>query len=78
MRVRIWVIRHGPHVLRALELYRDHLIAYSLGTFSYGNINVKGVSGVTCVYWKQATMRASGSSWWENWPVQLPPGIPGL
>jgi hypothetical protein len=44
------VIGHGPHVLRALELYNDHLIAYSLGNFlTYGNINVKGVSGVTCV-----------------------------
>jgi poly-gamma-glutamate capsule biosynthesis protein CapA/YwtB (metallophosphatase superfamily) len=44
------VIGHGPHVLRALELYRNKLIAYSLGNFlTYGNINVKGVSGVTCV-----------------------------
>ena len=27
------VIGHGPHVVRAMELYRGHLIAYSLGNF---------------------------------------------
>lgn len=27
------VIGHGPHVPRAMELYKDHLIAYSLGNF---------------------------------------------
>ncbi len=27
------VFGHGPHVVRALELYRGHLIAYSLGNF---------------------------------------------
>lgn len=44
------VIGHGPHVLRAVELYKNRLVAYSLGNFlTYGNINVKGVSGVTCV-----------------------------
>jgi hypothetical protein len=44
------VIGHGPHVLRALELYRGRLIAYSLGTFaSYGAINTRGVLGVTMI-----------------------------
>ncbi len=27
------VLGHGPHVLRAMELYKDRLIAYSLGNF---------------------------------------------
>ena len=41
------VLGHGPHVLRALELYKDHLIAYSLGNFlTYGNMNINGVSGL--------------------------------
>jgi hypothetical protein len=44
------VLGHGPHVLRAVELYKNHFIAYSMGNFlTYGNINVKGVSGITCV-----------------------------
>ncbi len=40
------VIGHGPHVPRAMELYRDRLIAYSLGNFAtwYG-ISVAGAKG---------------------------------
>jgi capsule synthesis protein PGA_cap len=41
------VIGHGPHVLRALQWYRGHLIAYSLGNLSgYRTLNVSGDSGV--------------------------------
>lgn len=36
------VIGHGPHVLRAIEVYKDKLIAYSLGNFlTYGLFNLK-------------------------------------
>lgn len=41
------VIGHGPHVVRALERYKDRLIAYSLGNFAtYYGISVDGVKGV--------------------------------
>ncbi len=41
------VIGHGPHVPRALELYRGRLIAYSLGNFAtYYGISVSGDKGV--------------------------------
>jgi hypothetical protein len=41
------VIGHGPHVPRALELYRGRLIAYSLGNFcTYYGINVRGKNGL--------------------------------
>ncbi|MEY3218909.1 MAG: hypothetical protein RIT27_266 [Pseudomonadota bacterium] len=41
------VFGHGPHVTRALELYQDRLIAYSLGNFcTYGRINIKDVNGI--------------------------------
>jgi hypothetical protein len=41
------VIGHGPHVPRAIELYRDRLIAYSLGNFcTYYGINVRGLNGL--------------------------------
>ncbi|MBI5844243.1 MAG: CapA family protein [Deltaproteobacteria bacterium] len=44
------VVGHGPHVLRAVELYKDRLIAYSLGNFlTYGWFNIKGVNGITVV-----------------------------
>jgi len=42
------VIGHGPHVLRAMDIYKGKLIAYSLGNFlTHGNINIQGVSGVS-------------------------------
>ncbi|QXE92997.1 CapA family protein [Geomonas subterranea] len=41
------VLAHGPHVPRALELYRGRLIAYSLGNFAtYGGVSVVGESGL--------------------------------
>jgi poly-gamma-glutamate capsule biosynthesis protein CapA/YwtB (metallophosphatase superfamily) len=40
------VVAHGPHVPRALELYRGRLVAYSLGNFAtYGGVSVVGESG---------------------------------
>jgi poly-gamma-glutamate capsule biosynthesis protein CapA/YwtB (metallophosphatase superfamily) len=37
------VIASGPHVLRGLQFYRGHLIAYSLGNFAgYGNFSIHG------------------------------------
>jgi poly-gamma-glutamate capsule biosynthesis protein CapA/YwtB (metallophosphatase superfamily) len=44
------VIGHGPHVVRGMELYKDRLIAYSLGNFAtYGHINLRGVNGLSLV-----------------------------
>jgi hypothetical protein len=44
------VIGHGPHVLRGMEFYRGHLIAYSLGNFvTYRGFNLSGSLGVTGV-----------------------------
>jgi len=37
------VVASGPHVLRGMEYYRSHLIAYSLGDFvGYGNFSTTG------------------------------------
>ncbi len=44
------VLGHGPHVLRALELYRGKLIAYSLGNFlAYERFNLDGPNGASVV-----------------------------
>jgi poly-gamma-glutamate capsule biosynthesis protein CapA/YwtB (metallophosphatase superfamily) len=44
------VIGHGPHVLRALEVYQGKLIAYSLGNFlAYERFNLDGPNGVSVV-----------------------------
>jgi hypothetical protein len=41
------VLGSGPHVTRALELYSNRLIAYSLGNFcTYGSFNLAGPSGI--------------------------------
>jgi poly-gamma-glutamate capsule biosynthesis protein CapA/YwtB (metallophosphatase superfamily) len=44
------VIGHGPHVPRALELYKGRLVAYSLGNFcTYYGISVVGEKGLAPV-----------------------------
>jgi poly-gamma-glutamate capsule biosynthesis protein CapA/YwtB (metallophosphatase superfamily) len=41
------VLGHGPHVVRPLEVYKDRLIAYSLGNFAtYYGISVEGIRGL--------------------------------
>ena len=40
------VYGHGPHVCRAVEVYKGHFIAYSLGNFcTPAGISVSGISG---------------------------------
>jgi len=40
------VFGHGPHVVRATELYKDRFIAYSLGNFcTAGRFSISGISG---------------------------------
>jgi poly-gamma-glutamate capsule biosynthesis protein CapA/YwtB (metallophosphatase superfamily) len=40
------IFGHGPHVTRAVEVYKEKFIAYSLGNFcTYGGINVSGING---------------------------------
>lgn len=44
------VIGHGPHVLRGMEVYKERLVAYSLGNFAtYGPFNVSGNNGISAV-----------------------------
>jgi hypothetical protein len=41
------IIGQGPHVPRAVEIYRGHLIAYSLGNFwTYSGVQTYAVSGL--------------------------------
>lgn len=41
------VFGHGPHVTRAVELYGNRLICYSLGNFAtYRRFNLKGPNGI--------------------------------
>lgn len=41
------VIGHGPHLPRAIDLYKERLIVYSLGNFTtYGRFNISGAMGL--------------------------------
>jgi poly-gamma-glutamate capsule biosynthesis protein CapA/YwtB (metallophosphatase superfamily) len=42
------IFGHGPHVTRAVEVYNNRFIAYSLGNFcTYRGISVNGVNGIS-------------------------------
>jgi poly-gamma-glutamate capsule biosynthesis protein CapA/YwtB (metallophosphatase superfamily) len=44
------VLGHGPHVPRAMEIYQNRLIAYSLGNFvTWGRFNLSGPNGLTYI-----------------------------
>jgi hypothetical protein len=41
------ILGNGPHVSRAMEVYKNRLIAYSLGNFcTYKSVSVAGVCGL--------------------------------
>lgn len=41
------IFGHGPHVTRAVEVYNDRFIAYSLGNFlTYARFNLRGENGI--------------------------------
>jgi poly-gamma-glutamate capsule biosynthesis protein CapA/YwtB (metallophosphatase superfamily) len=41
------VFGHGPHVTRAIEVYNDRFIAYSMGNFcTYRGISISSVNGI--------------------------------
>lgn len=53
------VLGHGPHVLRGMEIYKDRLIAYSLGNFAtYGWFQLRGATAETMVL--EVTLDADG------------------
>src|SRR5688500_9865878 len=44
------VLGHGPHVLRGMEVYKDRLIAYSLGNFAtYGWFSLRDATALTAI-----------------------------
>src|SRR5215471_4693088 len=54
------VIASGPHVLRGIQFYRHHLIAYSLGDFAmYHDYATNGKLGMTVIL--RVTLSATGA-----------------
>ena len=73
------VLGHGPHVMRAMEIYKDRLIVYSMGNFAtYGMFNLKGAQGLTEIV--EITIGADGKflSGKINAGKQIGRGIPVL
>ena len=65
------VIASGPHVLRGMQFYKRHLIAYSLGNFAgYGNFSTDGDLAVSVIL--RVTLSSAGR--FERariYPIQL-------
>jgi poly-gamma-glutamate capsule biosynthesis protein CapA/YwtB (metallophosphatase superfamily) len=65
------VIASGPHVVRGMQFYKGHLIAYSLGNFAgYGDFNTSGDLSMSVIF--RATLSSSGQ--FERariYPIQL-------
>jgi len=41
------IFGHGPHITRAIEVYKERFIGYSLGNFcTYGRFNLSGPNGI--------------------------------
>jgi poly-gamma-glutamate capsule biosynthesis protein CapA/YwtB (metallophosphatase superfamily) len=72
------VVGHGPHVPRAIEVYRGKLIAYSLGNFAvYSLFNIKGPSGLGYVLQVELDPETGDVVRFRTPSVALrPPGIP--
>jgi poly-gamma-glutamate capsule biosynthesis protein CapA/YwtB (metallophosphatase superfamily) len=73
------VVGHGPHVVRGMEFYKGHLIAYSLGNLAgYRALSYKGVVGVGAIL--KVTLGADGS--FKNGSItptaMIAPGLPRL
>ena len=66
------VFGHGPHVTRALELYNNRLICYSLGNFAtYRRFNLRGPNGIAPII-KVSTDREGNFLSGEVVPVYQP------
>ncbi|MGB0933886.1 MAG: CapA family protein [Lishizhenia sp.] len=45
------VLGHGPHVTRAIDVYKNRFIAYSMGNFcTYHRFNLRGVNGMAPIF----------------------------
>ena len=45
------VLGHGPHVTRAVEIYKNRFIAYSMGNFAtYSNVSITAESGLAPIF----------------------------
>jgi hypothetical protein len=73
------VIGHGPHVLRGMEIYKDRLIAYSLGNFAtYGWFSLKDDTAISMILEVDLTPEGEFAGGRINATSQEGRGIPVL
>lgn len=71
------ILGHGPHVPRAMELYKNRLIAYSLGNFAtYYGISVAGPKGFAPVLVTELDGNGRFVSGRVHSNIQIRPGGP--
>jgi Bacterial capsule synthesis protein PGA_cap len=73
------VVGSGPHVIRGIELYRDRLVAYSLGNFlAYNTLEQGGALSLSGIL--RVRLDASGRTRAARWvPIRLvEPGVPRI
>ncbi len=72
-----FVFGHGPHVMRGMELYKNRLIAYSLGNFAtYYGISVEGNRGIAPILVATIDERGNLVSGQIHSTMQVRPGGP--
>jgi hypothetical protein len=71
------ILGHGPHVPRAIEVYKGRLIAYSLGNFcTYGGMSLSKEKGYAPVLWAELSGSGQFTKGKLHSFVQVPPGGP--
>jgi hypothetical protein len=71
------VLGSGPHVIRGIERYRGHMIAYSLGNFAGPNtLGTAGATGLSAIL--RVRLTSDGDVLGGRWvPLRLErPGVP--
>jgi poly-gamma-glutamate capsule biosynthesis protein CapA/YwtB (metallophosphatase superfamily) len=71
------ILVHGPHVPRAIEIYQDRLIAYSLGNFcTYGGMSLEKEKGYAPLLWVELGREGEFVRGKIFSFIQPPPGVP--
>jgi hypothetical protein len=71
------ILAHGPHVPRAVEIYQDRLIAYSLGNFcTYRGMSLDKEKGYAPLLWVELGRNGEFVRGRIFSFIQFPPGVP--
>ena len=71
------ILVHGPHVPRAVEIYQDRLIAYSLGNFcTYRGMSLDKEKGYAPLLWVELGRNGEFVKGKIFSFIQFPPGVP--